>query len=125
MQKEQMEPVSLEGTKLFSYFRSSASWRVRIILNLKKIDYEIIPVHLLKDHQNSNFYKTLNPQGLLPALYIDGKTLVESMAMAEYLEETRKRKFLKKKFPEKKNNYFFQKNQKISKNFFNEMKKNC
>lgn len=86
-----MEPIQLEGTKLFSYFRSSASWRVRIIMNLKNIDYEIVPVHLLKDHQNSDFYKTLNPQGLLPSLYIDGRVLTESMAIAEYLEETRKR----------------------------------
>ena len=87
-----MENVELVGTKLFSYFKSSASWRIRIILNLKKIPYEIVPVHLLKETQKSDSFKKINPSGLLPALYIDEKILTESMAIAEYLEETRKGK---------------------------------
>lgn len=84
-----MEPVTLEGIKLFSYFRSSASQRVRIALNFKKIKYDIIPVHLLKKHQSEGFYKEINPTGLLPSLYIDGHLLTESLPILEYLEETR------------------------------------
>ena len=84
-----MEPVTLEGIKLFSYFKSSASQRVRIALNLMKIDYEIVPVHLLKKNQSQGFYKDINPSGLLPALFIDGHLLTESLAILEYLQETK------------------------------------
>ena len=85
-----MQPVSLEGTKLFSHWISSASFRTRLILNLKKISYEIIPVDILKYDQDSEFFRTLNPNGMIPALVIDGKVITESMAIGEYVEETRK-----------------------------------
>lgn len=77
--------------RLHSYFRSSASWRVRIALAHKAIDYEYQPVHLLKDggEQHSLDYRQLNPFRAVPTLEIDGLVLSESMAILEYLEETR------------------------------------
>lgn len=77
--------------KLYGYFRSSAAYRVRIALNLKNIAYESVSVHLLKDggQQNSESYKALNPTGLVPTL-VDGDLAIgQSMAILEYLEETR------------------------------------
>jgi maleylacetoacetate isomerase len=75
---------------LYSYFRSSAAYRVRIALNLKKIAYEIRPVHLLKNggEQFKTDYMTLNPQGRVPALVVEGQILTQSVAIIEYLEET-------------------------------------
>lgn len=76
--------------KLYSYFRSSAAYRVRIALNLKGLDAEIVPVHLLRDggEQKKPEYLDLNPTGLLPTL-VDGDLAVgQSMAILEYLEET-------------------------------------
>lgn len=74
---------------LCSYFRSSAAYRVRIALNLKNIDYEIRPVHLLKDggEQFNADYLALNPQGLVPVLIVENKVLTQSSAIIEYLEE--------------------------------------
>ena len=82
----------MQATKpiLFNYWRSSASWRVRIVLAWKGIDYEYRCIHLLKDEQNAAEYKELNPMGRVPALIIDGHNLGESVAIMEYLEETRK-----------------------------------
>ena len=76
---------------LYSYWRSSCSWRVRLALLLKGVDFEYKGVHLVKDggHQNQEEYKKLNPAQRVPALIIDGHTLSESMAICEYLEETR------------------------------------
>ena len=56
--------------KLYSYWRSSAAYRVRIALNLKGLDYEVVPVHLLKDggEQLQAEYQSINPQGIVPAL---------------------------------------------------------
>ena len=85
-----MDSVELTGTKLFSFYLSSSSWRIRIILNLKKIPYDYICIYDLKDGLDSKFYLKLNPSRLIPCLYIDGNVLTESMAIAEYLEETRK-----------------------------------
>ncbi len=75
--------------KLYTYFRSSAAYRVRIALNLKKIEYTAIPVHLIRDggHQHSSDYAARNPQELLPTLEDDGLTITQSIAILEYLEE--------------------------------------
>ena len=75
---------------LYGYWRSSASWRIRVVLQWKGIDYEYKAVHLLKDDQNSAEHIKRNPMGRVPALFIDGHTLAESVAIFEYLEETRK-----------------------------------
>ena len=77
--------------KLYSYWRSTAAYRVRIALNLKDIDYETVPVHLVKDggQQHTTEYQAINPQGLVPALELDdGMVLTQSMAIMEYLQET-------------------------------------
>jgi maleylpyruvate isomerase len=78
--------------KLYSYFRSSASFRVRIALALKGLSYDYMPVHLIKEggQQFSPDYKALNPASLVPALQEDdGSVLTQSLAIIEYLEETR------------------------------------
>ena len=89
--KDQIEHYKLEENQvtLFSYFRSSASWRVRTVLKLKGIDYRCIPVHLLKGDQKGSNYTDINPSALVPSLYIDGHLLSESVAIIEYLEEAR------------------------------------
>lgn len=75
--------------KLYSYFRSSAAYRVRIALNLKGLPYEIVPVHLLRGggEQLSEQYRQINPDGLVPALSFDDVTLTQSLAIIEYLDE--------------------------------------
>lgn len=75
--------------KLYSYFRSSAAYRVRIALNLKGLTAETVPVHLVKDggEQRLPAYRQKNPQGLVPALELDdGTVLTQSLAIIEYLE---------------------------------------
>ena len=74
---------------LYSYFRSSAAYRVRIALNLKNLDYTIHPVHLLENggEQNHSEYLAINPQGLVPAIQTTDGLLTESAAIVEYLEE--------------------------------------
>jgi len=73
--------------ELYTYFRSSAAYRVRIALNLKAIAHTLIPVNLLKGEHHGNDYKALQPQGLVPALKTDdGKLINQSTAMLEYLE---------------------------------------
>jgi maleylacetoacetate isomerase len=77
--------------KLYSYFRSSAAYRVRIALNLKGIAYETLPVHLIKDggHNKRPEFRAVNPQMRVPVLVTDdGKVLIQSLAIMEYLEET-------------------------------------
>lgn len=71
---------------LHDYFRSSAAYRVRIALNLKAVDYESRPVSLVDGAQKSEAYRSLNPQGLVPALQIDGMLLTQSLAIIDYLD---------------------------------------
>ncbi len=73
--------------KLYTYFRSSAAYRVRIALNLKGVPYESVPVNLLKGEQRGEAYGAVNPQKRLPALDIGGAVLVQSPAILEYLDE--------------------------------------
>jgi maleylpyruvate isomerase len=76
--------------KLYSYFRSSASYRVRIALNLKNLPYDYAPVHMLRDggEQLKPEYRKLNPDAVVPT-FIDGdNVLQQSLAIIEYLEET-------------------------------------
>ena len=75
--------------KLYDYFRSSAAYRVRIALNLKGVKPQREYVHLRHGVQRSEGYLALNPQGLVPALVLDdGRTLTQSLAILEYLDET-------------------------------------
>ncbi|MEN9560682.1 MAG: hypothetical protein RLZZ502_1893 [Pseudomonadota bacterium] len=74
---------------LYNYFRSSAAYRVRIALNLKNISYERQAVHLVKGEHKRPEYAALNPQQLVPAIKIDGHVFTQSLAIIEYLEETR------------------------------------
>jgi maleylpyruvate isomerase len=75
--------------KLYTFFRSSASYRVRIALNLKGLDYEQAPIHLRRGggEQLKPAYRVINPQALVPALEDDGRILSQSLAIIEYLEE--------------------------------------
>lgn len=75
--------------KLYDYYRSSASYRVRIALNIKHINYEAIPIHLVNQggEQHQASYLEVNPQGLVPALNENGHILTQSLAIIEYLEE--------------------------------------
>jgi len=74
--------------KLFGYWRSSATYRVRIALHLKGLDFDYEPVNLLKGEQQSEGFLKRNPQGLVPALQTDeGAVLTQSLAIIEYLEE--------------------------------------
>jgi maleylpyruvate isomerase len=76
--------------KLFSYFRSSAAYRVRIALNLKELPYEIVPIHLTKDggRQHTQEFRAINPLARVPALELSGgEVLTQSLAIIEYLDE--------------------------------------
>jgi maleylpyruvate isomerase len=77
--------------KLYSYFRSSAAYRVRIALNLKGVAYETLPVHLVKDggHNRRPEFRSVNPQMRIPALVAPtGEVLIQSLAIIGYLDET-------------------------------------
>jgi len=75
--------------KLFSYWRSSCSWRVRIALALKDVEYETEPVHLVKDggQQHAEAFKAKNPMAQIPVLVDEDVALTQSLAIIEYLEE--------------------------------------
>ncbi len=74
--------------ELYTYFRSTSSYRVRIALALKGLDFQSLPVNLLKGEQRESAFLALNPQGRVPALRVDsGALLVQSPAIIEYLEE--------------------------------------
>ena len=75
--------------KLYSYFRSSASFRVRIALNLKGLAYDYVPVHLPSGAQKKAEFAAVSAEGLVPVLELDdGRRLTQSMAIIEYLDET-------------------------------------
>jgi maleylacetoacetate isomerase len=80
--------------KLYSYFRSSASYRVRIALALKKLDYQYLPVHLVKNEQLAPAFREVAPAQLVPAFVVDDTgsgspaTITQSLAIIEYLDET-------------------------------------
>lgn len=81
----QIKPV------LHGYFRSSCSWRVRIAFALKGIEYDQVPVNLIKDggQQLTDQYKAVNPMRQVPAVNIDGVTISQSLAIIQYIDETR------------------------------------
>ncbi len=75
--------------QLYTYWRSTAAFRVRIALNLKKLDYEQIPIHLVRDggEQHNEAYSLVNPQRQVPVLRDGDRVIMQSMAIIEYLEE--------------------------------------
>ncbi|WP_426238995.1 maleylacetoacetate isomerase [Pararhizobium sp. DWP1-1-3] len=79
----------MTDTVLFDYWRSSASYRVRIALNMLAIPYSSVPVDLLAGEHKQAEHLARNPQGRVPALQIDGHMLTQSLAIIEYLSETR------------------------------------
>jgi maleylacetoacetate isomerase len=74
--------------KLYTFFRSSAAFRARIALNLKGVRYESLPKVFAKNEHRTAEYLAVNPQGLIPALEIDGAVLSQSLAIIEYLDDT-------------------------------------
>ncbi|MDE0305205.1 MAG: maleylacetoacetate isomerase [Albidovulum sp.] len=79
---------------LFDYWRSSASYRVRIALGLAGLEFEPVQVNLLECEHRSAAHRSRNPQGLVPALEIDGIVITQSLAIIEYLHETGRGEFL-------------------------------
>ncbi len=77
----------MQTLTLYTYFRSSAAYRVRIALHLKRLAYEPRYVHLLQDGAHEADYREINPQGFVPALIADGVVLTQSLAIIEYLDE--------------------------------------
>ncbi len=73
--------------KLWNYYRSGTSHRVRIALNLKGIEWEYVPLNLLKRQHKTDEYMAINPQGLAPAMQIGEQIITQSPAILEYLEE--------------------------------------
>jgi len=73
---------------LYGYFRSSATWRVRLGLHLKGLAFEYRPVNLLKGEQRADDYLRVNPMGAVPSLVVDGRVLTESLAILHFLDET-------------------------------------
>lgn len=76
--------------KLYSYWRSSAAYRVRIALNLKQLAHEIVPVHLINNggEHHAAEYRALNPQEFVPTLLDGARVIRQSLAIIEYLDET-------------------------------------
>lgn len=86
--------MNTQTLKLYTYYRSSSAYRVRIALALKELDYTAIPIHLVKDggQQRGRDYLAKNPAGLVPALETGKTVLTQSLSIIEYLDE---------RFPEK------------------------
>lgn len=76
----------MNAITLFDYWRSSASYRVRIVLNLKNVPYSRVPTSLLENEQKAPDYVARNPQGFVPMLSIDGHDLTQSLAIIDYLD---------------------------------------
>jgi len=74
--------------KLTTYFRSTAAYRVRIALNLKGVEHDLVPLNLFTGEQTSGSFLSKNPDGLIPVLEIGDQVLTQSIAILEYLEET-------------------------------------
>jgi maleylacetoacetate isomerase len=74
--------------KLYNFSRSSASYRVRIVANLKGLTYDYVSINLMRGESRNPSYQTLNPQGRVPTLEDNGRLIPQSMAICEYLEET-------------------------------------
>ena len=79
---------------LYEYWRSSASYRLRIAMNLAGISYQSVSVDLLKGEHKTEDYLNRNPQGLVPVLEIDGHSMTQSLAILEYLNDTRDMGFI-------------------------------
>jgi maleylpyruvate isomerase len=73
--------------RLYNYFRSSAAYRVRIALNLKRLEFEYVAVHIIKGEQRAEPYRRLNAQALVPTLVDERGTFTQSLAIIEYLDE--------------------------------------
>ena len=78
--------ASMRKLVLFDYFRSSASYRVRIALNLKQVEHQRVDVNLLEGEQKGEAYRTRNPQGFVPMLEVDGRRMTQSIAIIAWLE---------------------------------------
>ena len=72
--------------RLYDYWRSSAAYRVRIALNLKGLAYTSVPVNLLASEQSGEPYRDKNPQGLVPTIEVNGRRIVQSLAIIDYLD---------------------------------------
>jgi Glutathione S-transferase, N-terminal domain len=84
--KDYHERTEAFWMRLYGYFRSSASYRVRIALNIKQIEVEHVSRHLRRGEQNAPEYLSLNPQGLVPTLVLDdGRVLTQSLAIIEWV----------------------------------------
>lgn len=82
--------MSIAKPVLWNFYLSSASWRIRIALNLKNVDFEYKTINLLKNDQYSEEFRKVNPKQEVPALLIDNHLLTQSLPIIEYIEETRK-----------------------------------
>jgi len=72
--------------RLYDYWRSSAAYRVRIALNLKGLAYTSVPVNLLASEQSGEAYRAIDPQGLVPTIEVNGRRIVQSLAIIDYLD---------------------------------------